>query len=279
MQSITPSCKYIVGLLVVSLSWRIGTSEEPSRKHFVQRKAGRLFAGDREFRFISFNIPNLHTVEDNFASGATTPWCWPNRYEIHDALDSVHQMGGTVVRSYVLGVARAGADMADHVFVLGPRQFNEAAYRSLDQLIQIAGEKDIRVIIPLVDQWHWWGGIEQYAGFRNLPAEAFWTDPQIIADYKETIRHTLTRVNTRTGIRYAEDPAILGWETGNEIDAPFAWTENIATYIRQWAPRQLIIDGRSLHGIAAVRGHNGQNRRADHSPLPGPGGDMGGGNP
>ena len=117
-------------------------------------------------------------------------------------------------------------------------------------MLQIAGQQNIRVIIPLVDQWHWWGGIDQYAGFRDQPRDAFWRHPQIIADFQETIRHTLTRINTLTGVRYADDPAVFGWETGNELDAPQAWTDTMATYIRGLDPCHLIIDGRSLHGIA-----------------------------
>jgi endo-1,4-beta-mannosidase len=117
-------------------------------------------------------------------------------------------------------------------------------------LVSPIREQGIRVIVPLVDQWRWWGGIEQYAAFRDQPAESFWTDRRLIEDFKATIRHTLTRTNTLTGIRYCDDPTIFGWETGNELNSPEAWTHEIAAYLRALDPHHLIIDGRSMHGIA-----------------------------
>ncbi len=44
--------------------------------------------------------------------------------------------------------------------------------------------------------------------------------------------HFLNRINTVTGMRYGDDPTILAWETGNELQhsfigklpAPGAWT-------------------------------------------------------
>jgi mannan endo-1,4-beta-mannosidase len=39
-----------------------------------------------------------------------------------------------------------------------------------------------------VDNWKWQGGRAEYAGFRGKTKDDFWTDPQLIADFKETIR-------------------------------------------------------------------------------------------
>ena len=161
---------------------------------FVTRRGDQLFEGDKPFRFISFNIPNLQLVEDNFAPGAKTAWAWPNEFELTDALESVRQMGGTVVRTYVLSVRREGSDMGEHVYVRGPGDFNEEAFRALDLALEIAGRKGVRVIIPLVDNWKWQGGIGEYAAFRGKPAETFWTDEQVIADFEATVRHVLSRV-------------------------------------------------------------------------------------
>ena len=72
--------------------------------------------------------------------------------------------------------------------VLGPGQFNEEAFRELDLAFKIANEQGIRLIIPLVDNWAWQGGRAEYAGFRGKTKDDFWTDPQLIADFKETIR-------------------------------------------------------------------------------------------
>ena len=216
---------------------------------FVTARGDQLYEGDAPFRFISFNIPNLLLVEDNFTRGANTAWAWPSEFELNDALASVRQMGGTVARSYVLSVRREGSDMGEHVYVRGPGDFTEEAFRSLDRAIEAAGKHGVRLIIPLVDNWKWQGGIAEYAAFRGKPAEAFWTDEEVIADFEATVRHLLNRVNTRTGIAYRDDPAILGWETGNELDAPPAWTARIAKLIKSLDANHLVIDGYSLHGV------------------------------
>lgn len=51
---------------------------------------------------------------------------------------------------------------------------------------------------------------------------AFWIDPQVIADFKETIAFLVNRVNAHTGAPFKDDKAILGWETGNELEAGYA---------------------------------------------------------
>lgn len=216
---------------------------------FVTAQGDELWANGKPFRFISFNIPNLQLIEDNFAPDARTAWRWPDEFELNDALESVRQMGGTVVRTYVLSVRREGSDMGEHVYVRGPGDFNEEAFRSLDLAIEAAGKHGVRLIIPLVDNWKWQGGIAEYAAFRGKPADAFWNDEEVIADFEATVRHVLNRVNTRTGVAYRDDPAILGWETGNELDAPPEWTARIAKLIKSIDPNHLVIDGYSLHGV------------------------------
>lgn len=216
---------------------------------FVVHRGGKLYVEGAEFRFVSWNVPNLLVIEDAFSFLGNSPWRWPNEYELRDALESVRQMGGTVARPYVISVKRDGSDMGDHVHVLGPGRFNEQAFKVLDQMLAIAREKGVRVIVPLVDNWRWHGGIEQYAAFRGKDAEEFWTDDQLFADYLTTAGYIIGRRNTVTGELYRDDPAIFGWETGNELDAPPLWTSRAAAAIKRLDPNHLVIDGRSLHGI------------------------------
>jgi mannan endo-1,4-beta-mannosidase len=222
-------------------------ADEPA--NFLTRRGDQLFDGDRRFRFVSFNIPNLLVIEDAYQFTQPDPWRWPNEFEIEDALESIRQMGGQVVRTYVLSVRREGSDMGDRVHVRAPGEFNEEGFRALDKVIEIARRKGIRVMIPFVDQHKWWGGIAEYAAFRGKPADAFWTDRQVIADFKATIRHLVTRKNTYTGVAYRDEPAIFGWETGNEIDSTPEWTREIAAFIKELDSNHLVIDGKSLKEV------------------------------
>ncbi len=211
--------------------------------HFVTRQGDRLMDGPKEYRFISFNIPNLHYVEDNLPFEETNPWRLPDEFEITDALTAIQQSGGRATRIYTLSVQAPGdaPDIPRHV--LGPGQFNEEAFRALDKVLEVANRTGVRVIIPFVDNWIWWGGIREYAAFRGKKKEAFWTDPQIIADFKKTIEHVINRTNTYTGIKYKNDKAILAWETGNELQCPDEWTREIARYIKSLDENHLVIDG------------------------------------
>ncbi len=211
--------------------------------HFITARGDQLIEGGKPFRFISWNIPNLHYVEDNVPFTELHPLRFPDRFEVTDALATVQQMGGTVVRTYVLAVRRTNDTPADLRHVLGPGKFNEEAFRALDLVLQVANDQGVRVIVPFVDNWIWWGGIAEYAGFRGKPKDAFWTEPQIIADFKETVRFLVLRTNTLTGVRYCDDKAILCWETGNELLSPPAWTRDIAAYIKSLDKNHLVMDG------------------------------------
>ncbi len=216
---------------------------------FVRVEGTALRDDAGPIRFVSFNVPNLLVIEDAFGFGRPSPWRWPDEFELNDAFASLRQMGATVTRSYVITVRRTDGDMGEFVHVRGPGDFNEDAFQAMDRMLAAANRAGVRVIVPLVDNWKWQGGVPQYAEFRGKPVDAFWTDPELIADFKQTIRFVLRRRNTVTGVRYSDDMAILGWETGNELDSPPAWTREIAATIKSLDPNHLVIDGNSLRGV------------------------------
>ena len=79
----------------------------------------------------------------------------------------------------------------------------------------------------------------------------FYTNASIVNDFKSYIQHLLTHVNPYTGLTYAQDPTIIGYETGNELsgnvfddkDVPVEWTREICQFIKQLGPHKLCIDG------------------------------------
>src|SRR5215471_258525 len=212
-------------------------------RYFITRDENKLMEGKKEFRFISFNIPNLHLLEDNMSFEATNEWRFPDEFEITDALNSVKQMGGRVTRMYVISICRREGPNSIPCHVIKPGHFNEDAFRTLDKVLEVANRVGVRVVIPLVDNWKWWGGIEQYADWRAKRAEFFWTDPDVIADFKKTVGYIVNRRNTFTGTLYKDDKAILAWETGNEINPPYSWTKQIAAHLKSLDTNHLVWDG------------------------------------
>ena len=212
----------LLALIALAGTFLTGRAEpiDPGFPHFITARDGKLFDGEKEFRFLSLDIPNLLVVEDNVPFAEENPWRLPDKFEINDALETLRQLGGTATRSYVITVVKTNDLPGTPRHVLGPGKFNEEAFRTLDEVLAAANRTGVRLIIPLVDNWVWQGGRAEYAGFRGKTKDEFWTDPQLIADFEQTIHFILTRTNTITGVRYCDDKSVLCWETGNEIASP-----------------------------------------------------------
>lgn len=242
--------KKILLPLAVLLNLLLINCSSSQFSNFVSRDKDKLMDGNREYRFISFNIPNLHYIEDYLPFDGTNPWRLPDEYEIRDALTSIKQLGGKVARMYVLSVKKE-TDTPDIIrHVEGPGKFNEDAFKTLDKVMQVANEVGVRVIIPFIDNWHWWGGPKEYAAFRGKERDAFWTDPQLISDFKQTVYFLVNRKNTFTGTIYKDDKALLAWETGNELLAPYSWTKEIAAYIKNLDNNHLVMEGKIIPDVS-----------------------------
>lgn len=230
----------ILCVIIFSCSEKKG--EKIEFKNFISTKGQFLMDGDKEFRFISMNIPNLNYIEDELSFTTKNPYRYPTEFEIRDAFETVKQMGGKVVRMYTIPVKRAG-EPDNPTFVTGPGEFVEEAFVVNDLMLKVANETGIRVIFSLLNNWKWMGGAPQYAEFRGKTFEDFWVDEQLLEDFKKTINHTLNRTNTLTGVKYKDDKSILCWETGNELACPYPWTQKVAAHIKSLDSNHLVMDG------------------------------------
>ncbi|MBU2870408.1 hypothetical protein KO502_06845 [Colwellia sp. E2M01] len=212
--------------------------------------------GDKEFRFISFNVPTLNYVEDEMKFERKNPYGLPSEFELHDVYKTIKEMGGQVVRSYTIPVRNTNFPSESITFVEAPGKFNEEAFKVMDLAIALAAEYDIRLIVPLLNNWQWMGGRPNYAAFRDKTSEEFWTDRQLIEDFKKTVHYVLNRRNTVTGILYKNDPTIMAWETGNELENPPEWGIEIARYIKSIDSKHLLIDG--FHSVHVLEHSTGK---------------------
>ncbi|HVY36802.1 MAG TPA: cellulase family glycosylhydrolase [Polyangia bacterium] len=135
--------------------------------------------------------------------------------------------------------------------------FREEGLRGLDQAVWEAKRRGIRLILPLVNNWAEYGGIPAYAAWASalygspVSHDDFFRDAQMKQWWKDYASMLVDRVNTFTGVRYRDEPAILAWEIGNEMRcASCAGTTalpdtvaELAGFLRQIAPNQLIADG------------------------------------
>ena len=231
----------LISLIVSGLT--AGCSASGQFKDFITANKDRLMDGKNQFRFVSYNVPNMAYIEDYLPFDESNPWRLPTEFEIRDALRTIKMDGGKVARIYTLSVRRSGESANIIRYVEGPGEFNERAFETLDKVLQIANEEGVRLIIPFVDNWFWWGGVAEYAAFRGKSSKEFWTDPVLISDFEQTISFVLNRKNTCTGVLYKDDKAVLGWETGNELEGPFSWQDTIAAYIKTIDKNHLVLEG------------------------------------
>ena len=132
-------------------------------------------------------------------------------------------------------------------FVTGIRQYNEDAFRHWDQLIQIANQNGVRVVIRVLSSFGVNGGKENFCALRGLPESAFFKDPNVIADTKDLMSYILNRKNFYTGILYKDDPAIAAFSIqteGASNSATDNWTMMMSAYFKTIDHNHLFVDGR-----------------------------------
>jgi uncharacterized cupredoxin-like copper-binding protein len=215
---------------------------------FISRSGATLMLHGAPFRFAGANIHNLGLK--------TTAMEYPTHYEIKDALDTAVEMGATVVRTFAAGSSGCAPCIEPSL-----NTFNDAAFEPFDYALSVAKSNGIRFVLPLIDygedEPH--GSISTFSAWFGLEnSEDFYADPNTKAAFKTYIAHVLNHVNPYTGLAYKDDPAIMAWETGNELIDKIhpwddSWTEEIAQYIKSIAPRQLVADGHT-GGLADARG-------------------------
>ena len=226
----------------------------PTRfQNFITRRGDKLYDGGKEFRFMGANMPGL-----------VLPYDWtlylperlhlPTPWEQEDGFKTLDQMNLRVVRTWNLPIRDPKEDAKPWHYVLGPGQFNDEAFKTVDSLFALANKYGVRVILDLTaEAGDYLGGIGTYAAHRGKKRAEFYTDPQIKEDYKATVRHVLTRTNTITGVAYRDDKAILAWQFGNEMHkAPTEWIAEMAAYIKSLDPNHLVSETRHEPGLPMV---------------------------
>jgi len=130
----------------------------------------------------------------------------------------------------------------------------------LDFVVAEARKRNLKLILPLVNNWSAFGGMDQYVRWRGGQYhDEFYTDPTIKGWFKGWIGHLLNRVNTVTGVRYKDDPTIMMWELGNEprcigsgvyprspscsTQTLISWADEISSYIKSVDRNHLVSVG------------------------------------
>lgn len=122
----------------------------------------------------------------------------------------------------------------------------------LDYAVARAGELGLKLVIVLTNNWHEFGGMDQYLAWYGLHEHrAFYTDAAVAQSYRDWALHLVTHVSSITHRSYRDEPAIFGWELGNEPRAGngvpaamlTAWAADMSAYVKSIDPNHLVAVG------------------------------------
>lgn len=142
---------------------------------------------------------------------------WGERY-VDRLLDYVAGHGLSVVRTW--GFPPAWTDDEVH---LGPGEFRDDWFAHFDYVVAAAKRRGIRLVLPLINNWYGTDHAPSPAAYADWSDTAgtkndFFADEQANEYYRNYVEHFLTRKNPLTGLEYREDPTILMWEVGNQME-------------------------------------------------------------
>ena len=206
----------------------------------------------RLFRFSGSNI-YWGGLDNNARTGIN----YPTSFRVDSALQTMVDMGETVVRCQTCGIS-SGSPLSVEPYLGG---FSQSALRHIDYFIAQAQRYGLKVVIPFTDSYSYYvGSYCDYTNWLHLSSRsncpspravsAFYDDPKAIAAFEKYIGVLLNHVNDYTGVPNKDNPAIMAWETGNELQYGAGgpaelsrWTGRISAFIRSMDKNHLIMDG------------------------------------
>eukprot|EP00884_Botryococcus_braunii_P022962 jgi/Botrbrau1/934/Bobra.0167s0045.1 len=176
--------------------------------------------------------------------------------EIMNRLDSMVKVGMHVGRIWGFslgsgtGVGPMGQTVMDKTQILetAPGQYNEEVWKALDWVLDEAGKRDVRLIIPVEDYWL---SIDRFVNWSSTAVgkNDFYTDWQARQMYKAHLLAFTSRVNSINGKTYRDDPTIYAWNLINEPRCTGcgyqlqAWIEEMALYLKAIDPNHIVSIG------------------------------------
>ncbi len=250
--------------------------------------------GSRPFYFLG---SNAYWLMEAAAHGDTA--------SVKDLCADARSLGMTVLRTWAFYDSPDSTNPA--VIQYRPGVLSESALRALDFVVLQAKSHGLRLVMPLVNSWDDYGGMNQYVRWRaeaglsaggvagtgsrragnetvvgqhgrsyrispvsGFSHDDFYADTLIRRWFRNYVREIVERVNVFTGARYADEPAIFGWELANEPRSSdrsgsliAEWVSNVSGYIKSVDGNHLVGTGEEGFDIGAapytVQAYGGQD--------------------
>ena len=261
------SCKYfsaLAVLLILALSSMLTAQTESVKDevdahghHFANRNGRLIFHRGKPFRMAGSNnyypmYVSQFMVDNLLTTAASQNF---NTFRLWGFLDIGNQDGTNSVDGPHNGVYF-------HYWNGASPAFNDGAtgLEHLDYVLYKAAQLNLKVIIPFVNNYDQFGGMDQYVRWvGGQYHDQFYTDPTIRQWYKEWIDHLLNHTNIYTGTKYKDDATIAIWELANEERCAgygvypqssscttkiiTDWADDISTYIKSIDHKHLVSPG------------------------------------
>ncbi len=231
---------------------------------FVQRRGSQFVLDGQPYYYIGANYwyGSVLGLEANPKKG---------KDRLISELDFLRSKGITSLR--VLAAAE-GEGQVNGVQRVGPPfqtakgKFNLNVLKGLDLLLSEMGKRNMKAVLFLSNNWEWSGGFLQYLRWNNKVPDSifrrklswdeqrditsrFYTCDECKKDYLLQVSMVLDRVNTITGKKYINDPAIMAWELANEprpmrpaaADAYIQWISDVSAFIKSKDKNHLVTTG------------------------------------
>ena len=210
---------------------------------FVTRAGPELRIGSTPFYYAGTN--NYYLWYYPFDCTPTSPVC------VREILDDSVAMGLTVIRTWGFGDGGGTAGWNGYAFQPSPGVYGDATFAHFDQVVAEAKARGLRLVIPLVNNWDDFGGMDQYVAWTGGTTHDDFYTLQACKDlYKAYVAHFLNHVSTLSGVAYKDEPAIMAWELANEPRAQTAgvavldgWINEMSAYIHSIDARHLVSTG------------------------------------
>lgn len=218
-----------------------GVAAPPQDNDFIVVRGTGFELSCRPWYPAGFNAHHLVSNVLVFAHEHRTPGNQKGRTLVRSALKEASGMG--------LNVMRVFAHTTDHNFILqtAPGQYNEKVFKALDFVLVEARRYGIRVILSVLDNWKYSGGIDEFVDWsatsprrtKERPPDqdgdtathdyeqatkdyeverhaVFWSDEGCKSLYKNHLKTLTQRRNTISGRLYKDDASIFAWDLVNE---------------------------------------------------------------
>ncbi len=191
-----------------------------------------------------------------------------DRQRLVRELDEMKRMGIDNLRILVGADGERGVKTkVEPTLQIAPGVYNDTILAGLDYLLWEMGKRHMVAVLYLNNSWEWSGGYGFYlehagAGKQPRPDEAgypafmeamskYATNEKAHQLFYDHVRFILSRTNQYTGVKYADDPAIMSWQIGNEprafsteaLPAFEKWLAEAAALIRSLDKNHLISVG------------------------------------